>query len=176
MRRLLSFGTLLAGGAMIALIGGAAPATADDIYPDEIQQVHDLTFSLLGAEELGGVVAQPIESAWQQIPQSTDQLSEPQQREFQQLKSGTIEYLVEIPPEEREEGGPTHKVVTAPAPFGGLDHMVEVLTGEAGFVPGSQMQSTDIGSLSPAGFLQNDLGDALGGGSVLSDALAGFQN
>lgn len=166
---------MLAGGAMIALVG-SAPALGDDIYSDEIQQVHDLTFSLLGAEELGGVVAQPVEEAWQQIPQSTDQLPEPKKREFQQLKSGTIEYIVEIPPEQREEGGPTHKIVTGPAPFGGLDHMVEVLTGEAGLFPGSQVQSTDIGSLSPAGLLQNDLGSALGGGSALTSALTGFQN
>jgi hypothetical protein len=165
---------LLWGGAALAVMDAGGPALADEIYPEQMEQFHDLTMSVLAPDLLGGVVAQPVETAWQQIPTSTDQLTPQQQSELKQLKTGTIEYVVEIPPEQRTPGGPTHKIVTAPAPFGGLDDMVEVLTGSEGPLSGSQFQSTDVGSMSPASFLQSDLGNALSGnGSALADALTG---
>ena len=169
-----SIRTLLFSGAALALAGAGSPVLGDDIYAEEADQFHDLTMSVLGADQLGGVVAQPVETAWQQIPTSTDQLSDKQESEYTQLKTGTIEYVVEIPPEQREEGGPTHKIVTAPAPFGGLDDMVETLTGTEDAISGSQFQSTDIGDMSSTNFLQNDLGSALSGnGSALTDTLTG---
>jgi hypothetical protein len=174
MSRLTSMRTMLCGGVALALIGIAGPAMADEIYAEEWDQVHDLTLSAIGADQLGGVVAQPFESAWQsmEIP-TTDELSDQQKSELQQLKSGDIQYVVEIPPEEREEGGPTTKIVTAPTAFGGLDDMVDILTGESG-LPGSSFQSTNVGDLAAGGFIQDNLG-GMAGNSALTDALTGFQ-
>jgi len=170
-----SIRTMLCGGVALALIGVGGPAVADEIYAEELNQLHDLTLSALGSDQLGGVVAQPFESAWQQIEiPTTDELSDAQKSELQQLKSGVLKYEVEIPPEEREEGGPTTKIVTAPAPFGGLDNMVEVLTGGESGLPGSNFQSANVGDLS-SGFLQDNLGSGLTGNSALTDALTGFQ-
>lgn len=169
-----SIRSLFLAGAMLGLAGAGGPASAGDIYGAEADQFHDLAVATLGADQLGDFVAQPVHDAWQQIPTSTDRLTDQQENEFKQLKSGTIEYIVEIPPEEREEGGPTHRVVNAPAPFGGLDNLVEVLSGGENGLTGSQFQSTDVGDMSSTSFLQNDLGNALGGnGSGPAGALTG---
>lgn len=175
MSGLTSIRTMLCSGVALALIGIGGPALADDIYAEEWNQLHDLTLSALGSDQLGGVVAQPFESQWQQIEiPTTDDLSDEQKSELQQLRTGEIKYEVEIPPEEREEGGPTTKIVTAPTAFGGLDDMVEVLTGGENGLPGSNFQSANVGDLAAGGFMQDNLG-GMTGNSALTDALTGFQ-
>jgi hypothetical protein len=176
MSRLTSMRTMLRGGIALALIGIAGPAMADEIYAEEWDQVHDLTLSAIDSDLLGGVVAQPVESAWQSfdVP-TTDELSDEQESELQQLRSGDIEYVVAIPPEEQEEGGPTTKIVTAPTAFGGLDDMVEILTGGQSGLPSSNFQSTNVGDLATGGFIQDNLGGGMMGNSALTDALTGFQ-
>ena len=176
MSRLTSIRTMLCSGVALALIGIAGPAMADDLYAEELNQMHDAALSALGADQLGGVVAQPFESAWQQmdIP-SESELTADQKSELQQLRTGEIKYVVEIPPEEREEGGPTTKIVTAPTAFGGLDDMVETLTGGQSGLPGSNFQSANVGDLAAGGFVQDNLGGGMMGNSALTDALTGFQ-
>lgn len=149
-RRLVWRSAIAAACAVLAL-----PALADeDITEQQWNEFHDALSDALGADQLGGVVAQPYEMLWQEIqPPSENEMTEAQKSEKEQLESGTIVYLVEIPENERVPGGPTHRTVSTPAPKGGTDDMVMSLVGPDGMA--SQIQSSLIGELSSNAALES---------------------
>ena len=105
-------------------------------------------------------------------------MTEAQKAEKEQLESGTLVYLVEIPESERVPGGPTHRTVTTPAPMGGTDDMVMSLAGPDGM--GSQIQTALTGGdLAPGNMLSGGMPDSsfqnsnIGG--MLVDGLSGLQ-
>lgn len=164
----------LLSGAALALVLALAPAvSADDLAKQQWDEFHDFQLEAMGEEQLGEINAWPIDTAWQQIElglPSEDELTPQQKSEKQQLESGEIVYVVEIPPEQRVPGGPTHRTVTSPAPFGGTDSMIGALAGDTGM--GSQIQSTLVDNIGSASFMQDSLGGGMQGGG-LGGMLAG---
>lgn len=167
--------SVVGAGALVAVAAlFAAPVAAEEIYPEQWDQLQGLIASAIPEDQLGGVTGQNFEAAWQSIDlPTTEDLSPAQKSELNQIKSGELQYVVEIPPEDREPGGPTQKIVTAPTAFGGMDNLITTLAGDGALPVGSQMQSTNIGDLS-GGFMESGFGNALGS-SALTDALTGFQ-
>lgn len=169
---------LLGGMALALPLAAAFPAAADDLGEQQWDEVQGLLSQAIGEDQLGAVVAQPLDTAWQRIEPdlpSEDELTKQQKSEKEQIESGQINYLVEIPPEQREPGGPTHRIVTAPAPFGGTDNMTGLLTGEAGL--GSQIESALVENVGSGDFMQDGLGGGMQAGSLggmLTDGLAGL--
>ena len=170
----------LLGGSMLAAACAAGPAVADeDVTDQQWNEFHDVLMQAMGAEQLGDVVAQPYAQAWQQMqPPSQGDMTEAQKAEKEQLESGTLVYLVEIPESERVPGGPTHRTVTTPAPMGGTDDMVMSLAGPDGM--GSQIQTALTGGdLAPGNMLSGGMPDSsfqnsnIGG--MLVDGLSGLQ-
>lgn len=165
---------LLGGAAALALSGAAASALADGLTEQYWDEIPAMTEEALGDGQLGTVVGQPSGVALQAVDArlpTEDQMTPKQKAEKEQLESGVVVYVVEIPPEQRVPGGPTHRTVEAPAPFGGTDAMIGALTGETGMA--GQLQSTLTESIGPGSFTQGGMGSGGALGSMLADGITG---
>lgn len=166
--------TLLVGAVALAVSGAAAAALADGLTEQYWDELPAMTEEALGDGQLGTVVGQPLGIALQAVDAklpTEDQMTPKQKAEKEQLESGVIVYVVEIPPEQRVPGGPTHRTVEAPAPFGGTDAMIGALTGETGMA--GQLQSTLTESIGPGSFTQGGMGSGGALGSMLADGITG---
>ncbi len=129
-------------GALV--LGAGISASADEIYADEWNQLHDVALEAMGADQLDGVVGESFEMAWQGIDTPAEEdLTAEQKAELAQLRTGTVIYLY------TEDGKP----VFGPTAFGGTDDMVSTLSSEQGMA--SQIQGALLDGMSQSGLISD---------------------